>query len=197
MAPNQSMRNTENFHPELGYFAPAPTFIRKVRVVLIATVVGATFGAVAVFSRVNHQSAELSVGERTLVRLAETSAQRTQANPSSLTEKRSPAVNSRSTDVAANEPSATQAPAGIAALTETAAATEELLIGATAGPPTPARKPVLNLASIKKKARKKSTVTWRFALRDEPVALARGEYYKRRSWGEYYRDGGGRGYENW
>jgi len=191
------MRNASNFDPEWGYFAPAPSFIRKVRVVLIATVVGATFGAVAVFSRVSHQTIEPSVGERTLVRLAETSAQSTQGNPSSLTEKRSLAVNSRSADVAANEPSVTRAPAGIATLTDTAAATEGLIISATAGPPTPARKPVLNLASIKKKARKKSTVTWRFALRDEPVALARGEYYKRRSWGEYYRDGGGRGYENW
>jgi hypothetical protein len=58
MAPNQSsqMRNTANFHPEWGYLAPAPSFIRKARVVLIATAVGATFGAGAVFSRVSHQT---------------------------------------------------------------------------------------------------------------------------------------------
>jgi hypothetical protein len=200
MAPNQSsqMRNTANFHPEWGYLAPAPSFIRKARVVLIATAVGATFGAGAVLSRVSHQTTELSVGERTLVRPAETSAQATQGNPSPLTEKRSLAVNSRSADGAANEPSAssmTRAPAAIAALTETAAAT--LPTGTLATPPAAARKPVLNLVPIKRKVLKKSTVAWRFAFRDEPLALARGEYYKRRDRGQYYGDGGSRRYDNW
>jgi branched-chain amino acid transport system substrate-binding protein len=32
---------------------------------------------------------------------------------------------------------------------------------------------------------------------DESRSLARGEYYKRRSWGEYYSGDGGRHYENW
>jgi hypothetical protein len=61
-------------------------------------------------------------------------------------------------------------------------------------PPIAARQPV---PTIKKKVMKKSNMTWRFALRDEPLGLARSEYYKRRSWSEYYSDGGGRHYENW
>ena len=39
------MRNPANFHPESGYLAPAPSFIRTARVVIVATVVGATVGA--------------------------------------------------------------------------------------------------------------------------------------------------------
>jgi hypothetical protein len=62
------MRNSTNFHPEWGYFAPAPRFIRKARVVLVAAAVGATIGAGAAFSRVSHQAAETSVAARTLVR---------------------------------------------------------------------------------------------------------------------------------
>jgi hypothetical protein len=62
------MRNSTNFHPEWGYFAPAPSFIRKARVVLVAAAVGATIGAGAAFSRVSHQAAETSVAARTLVR---------------------------------------------------------------------------------------------------------------------------------
>jgi hypothetical protein len=40
-----SMRHSEKFHPEWGYLAPAPSFIRTARVVLAATVVGAIAGA--------------------------------------------------------------------------------------------------------------------------------------------------------
>jgi hypothetical protein len=35
----------EKFHPEWGYLAPAPSFIRTARVVLAATNVGAIAGA--------------------------------------------------------------------------------------------------------------------------------------------------------
>jgi hypothetical protein len=174
------MRNSANFHPEWGYLAPAPGFIRRARVALIATAVGATVGGGGVLSWNSHQAIESSVAERTLVRSTET--------------------NSRSADGGAKEPSTSstpQAPVGIASLTETAAATEGPLPSTTAARPIAAKQPVLNLAPIKKKVIKKSNMTWRFALRDEPPGLARGEYYKRRSWGEYYSDGGGRHYENW
>src|SRR4029079_6561720 len=101
---------------------------------------------------------------------------------------------------AAKEPSTSPtplAPVGFAALTETAAATEGPPPNATAAPPIAPRPPMRNLAPIKKKVVKKSNMTWRFASRDEPLGLARNEYYKRRSWGEYYGDAGGRHYENW
>jgi hypothetical protein len=43
---------------------------------------------------------------------------------------------------------------------------------------------------------KRANVTWRVASRDEPIGLVLGEYSKKRSWGGYYGDGGGRRYEN-
>ena len=38
------MRHTMNFHPVWGCLAPAPSFLRTVRTVLVATAVGATAG---------------------------------------------------------------------------------------------------------------------------------------------------------
>ena len=36
------MRFAGNFHPEWGYLAPAPNFMRTARVVVVATAIGAT-----------------------------------------------------------------------------------------------------------------------------------------------------------
>ena len=191
------MRHTANFHPEWGYLAPAPSFIRTARIVLVATAVGAIVGAGVGFSRASRQPTEPSVAARTLVRPieaisagAKTTAQATQANISSSTEKRSLMINSRSVD-AVNEPSASSTirVAGGSAIAEAPAATDGPAIATIAAPPTATKKPVLNVAPFKKKATKKSNAT-RFALRDEA-----GEYYARRSWGGYYGDGGR--YQNW
>lgn len=46
------MRSAGNFHPEWGYLAPAPSFMRTARVALVATAIGATAGAVVVVSLV-------------------------------------------------------------------------------------------------------------------------------------------------
>jgi hypothetical protein len=46
------MRSAGNFHPEWGYLAPAPSFMRTVRIALVATAIGATAGAVVVVSLV-------------------------------------------------------------------------------------------------------------------------------------------------
>jgi hypothetical protein len=46
------MRSAGNFSPEWGYLAPAPSFMRTARVVLVATAVGATAGAAVVLSLV-------------------------------------------------------------------------------------------------------------------------------------------------
>jgi type IV secretory pathway VirB10-like protein len=46
------MRSAGNFHPEWGYLAPAPRFMRTVRIALVATAIGATAGAVVVVSLV-------------------------------------------------------------------------------------------------------------------------------------------------
>src|SRR6516225_1992067 len=44
------MRSGGNFSPEWGYLAPAPSFARTARVVLVATAIGATAGAGVVLS---------------------------------------------------------------------------------------------------------------------------------------------------
>ena len=44
------MRHAMNFHPEWGCLAPAPSFLRTIRTVLVATAVGATAGGGVVLS---------------------------------------------------------------------------------------------------------------------------------------------------
>jgi len=200
------MRSTSNFHPEWGYLAPAPSFMRTARLVLLATAIGGTLGAGAVFSWAGHQTTEPSVGERTLVRLPEaasarheTSIQAVHEDGLPLAEKQALASHSGSTQGTPNEPHASStnpAPAGIAALAVAPAATEGPSTTAITAPAAAAKDPVLNPPSAKRKAAKKSNATWRLALRDEPFGLAPGEYSKRRTWGGYYGEGGRR-YENW
>jgi hypothetical protein len=50
------MRSAGNFNPEWGYLAPAPSFARTARVVLVATAIGATAGAGVVLSLVDRPS---------------------------------------------------------------------------------------------------------------------------------------------
>src|SRR5215472_10034663 len=47
------MRFAGNFHPEWGYLAPAPNFMRTARIVAVATAIGATAGAAVVLSLVD------------------------------------------------------------------------------------------------------------------------------------------------
>jgi hypothetical protein len=59
-------RDAGNFSPEWGYLAPAPSFIRTARMVIVAAAVGATAGAGVVFSLVDRPEAGESVAARTL-----------------------------------------------------------------------------------------------------------------------------------
>jgi hypothetical protein len=52
------MRSARNFHPQWGYLAPAPSFLRGARVVLVATAVGATAGAAVVVSLLERPGAD-------------------------------------------------------------------------------------------------------------------------------------------
>jgi hypothetical protein len=52
------MRSAGNFSPEWGYLAPAPSTLRTVRVVLVATVIGATAGAGVVLSLIDHPTGD-------------------------------------------------------------------------------------------------------------------------------------------
>lgn len=64
------MRSAGNFHPEWGYLAPAPSFVRTLRIVLVATAIGATAGAAVVVSlvaRPGSSSADSSIAAHALV----------------------------------------------------------------------------------------------------------------------------------
>lgn len=60
------MRSAGNFNPEWGYLAPAPSFMRSVRIAAVAAAVGASAGAAVVFSLLDRPAAVESVAARTL-----------------------------------------------------------------------------------------------------------------------------------
>jgi hypothetical protein len=60
------VRRAANFNPEWGYLAPAPSFLRTLRMIAVAAAVGATAGAAVVLSLVDRPAAEESVAARTL-----------------------------------------------------------------------------------------------------------------------------------
>jgi hypothetical protein len=62
------MRRAASFNPEWGYLAPAPSFVRSARLVIVAAAIGATAGAAVVFSLADRPAAEPPVAARTLVR---------------------------------------------------------------------------------------------------------------------------------
>src|ERR1700722_12978705 len=188
------MRYNASFHPEWGYLAPAPSFIRTVRIVFIATAVGAAVGAGVGFSWIGH-GAESSVAARTLVRPMK--AAPTPAN----TPAQVPSEPRASPTTGGKE--------GIAALSEVPAATDEPATAVTAAPATTTNQTAVK-APIKQRATTKPNVTRRYASRYESLGLVPGEYSRRRStdeyrvsgarggyyresrhWGGYYGDGGG------
>jgi hypothetical protein len=61
------MRHTGNFNLEWGYLAPAPSFLRSVRLVVVAATIAATASAAVVFALVRQPAGEASVAARTLV----------------------------------------------------------------------------------------------------------------------------------
>lgn len=68
------MRHTGNFNLEWGYLAPAPSFLRSVRLVVVAATIAATASAAVVFALVRQPAAEASIAARTLVQPVETAA---------------------------------------------------------------------------------------------------------------------------
>ena len=131
------MRYAGNFHQEWGYLAPAPSFIRTARVVLVAVTVGATAGAGVVFSLVGREDTETSVAARTLARPAEAASAQLNVVPPAPTALASGAQDHAPRLLAADAPragaadseskpsSTTMAPAGIAALAEVPAVTDD------------------------------------------------------------------------
>src|SRR6476659_3987180 len=129
------MRYAGNFHQEWGYLAPAPSFIRTARVILVAAAVGATAGAGVVFSLVGREDTETSVAARTLARPAEAASAQLNVPPAPAAlasggqhAPRSLAADAPRAGAADSESkpsSATLAPAGSAALAEVPAVTDD------------------------------------------------------------------------
>jgi hypothetical protein len=69
------MRSAGNFSPEWGYLAPAPSFMRTARIVVVATAVGATAGAVVMLSLVDHPATQVSSDTASAAHAIVTSAQ--------------------------------------------------------------------------------------------------------------------------
>jgi hypothetical protein len=61
------MRLAENSNLEWGYLAPASSFMRAARAVVVATAIGASAGAAVIFSLVDQPMGEETVAARTLV----------------------------------------------------------------------------------------------------------------------------------
>ncbi len=139
------MRFAGNFNPEWGYLAPAPSFIRTVRIAVVAAAVGATAGAAVVFSLVDRPAAEESVAARTLARPVDFAPARTlaqalakaaagQGRSATLSPASAAALSPSAGETGAS--STIQRPASIAALAEAPAATAAAPPQAVA--PTPA-----------------------------------------------------------
>ena len=61
------MRQARHLHPEWGFLAPPPSFSRTLRIVVIATIVGATAGSGVILSLADRAPAQTSVAADTLV----------------------------------------------------------------------------------------------------------------------------------
>jgi hypothetical protein len=90
------MRHIMNFHPEWGCLAPAPSFTRTMRTVLVATAVGAVAGGGVVLSLDAHSAGgQTSVAERTLVGFSpagSTSISASQRSPEKMSHRESKEV---------------------------------------------------------------------------------------------------------
>ena len=85
------MRSAGNFHPEWGYFAPAPSLRRTLRIAVVAMAVGATAGAAVVVSLVERPAAD--AGDTSIARHAlVTSVQAATAEAASASPVNKPAV---------------------------------------------------------------------------------------------------------
>ena len=66
------MRFSDNFHPEWGFLAPARGVMRTLRIVVVATAIGASAGGAVVFSLMDRSDSEESVAARTLAQPVQT-----------------------------------------------------------------------------------------------------------------------------
>ncbi len=89
------MRSAGNFHPDWGYLAPAPGFMRTVRIALLATTIGAIAGVVAVVSLIERPGGNndnTSIASHALVISAPTLTSSAAASPSAPVSVKIPPV---------------------------------------------------------------------------------------------------------
>lgn len=197
------MRSTGNFHPEWGYLAPSPIFIRTARIVLIAVTVGGIGGASVVLSMLERPAGETSVAARTLPRPGEVvsvpvgTSPAAQEKAQAVTTDRPTTTASTDTSQARGGPNAssTQSSTSIAAAPEAPAASASWAKSRSYRAPAPTQK----------KASRKPSPTSRYASRGEhgmgdresprlfnyqPLfgADVPAEYYPRRGYSGYYRE---------
>ncbi len=175
------MRSAGNFHPEWGYLAPAPSFMRTARIVLVAMAVGATAGAGVVLSLVGRPTAaggEESVAVRTLARPVDAASM-----PVTAARLQAPAqgrsdVSSQPQGPAASESgtsSTAQAPAGMAALAEASAAHDAApAITADGSTATGSLAPAADTVHVPRKAIKKHRWASHYPTRGGPLDRPRG-----------------------
>jgi len=177
------MRFADNFNPEWGYLAPAPSLMRTARIALVAAAIGATSGATVVFALIDHPAAEeTSIAARTLVQQGDSAfviapaAAQLQAphQVGSATDHRGGPPLPRLAASEAGPRSSPQNPANASALAETPAA--------LASTP-PANEPVVAADTVpvqKKAARKQQQpqqrLTWRVP-REQVYGAAREQAY--------------------
>ena len=122
------MRHVMNFHPEWGCLAPAPSLIRTMRTVLVATAVGAVAGGGVVLSLADHSAGgQTSVAERTLVRpypAVSSSVSAPQTNPQTINRRESTEISWAEGQV--NDPAITELNANSAARPAVVAASAEV-----------------------------------------------------------------------
>jgi hypothetical protein len=195
------MRSTGNFHPEWGYFAPSPIFIRTARIVLIAVTVGGIGGASVVLSMLERPAGETSVAARTLPRPGEVVSVPV-GSPPAAQEKAQAATPDRPTTTASTDTSragasvlSTQSPTSIAAAPEVPAASTSWAKSRSYRAP----------ATTQRKVSRKPSPTSRYSSRGENVIGNReprrlfnyqplygadvpAEYYPRRGYSGYYRE---------
>jgi hypothetical protein len=130
-------------HPEWGYLAPAPSFIRMARVVLVATAVGIIAGAGIVFSLVSHPLTEASVSARTLGSSVEAALERAGSigliNGPSSQSSAPQVIASQSVDAATNRSSEVRQASAVTTASAEAKATDDgpaKIVAATPAAPT-------------------------------------------------------------
>jgi hypothetical protein len=192
-----------NFHPEWGYVAPTPGFMRTVRIVLIATAVGAAVGGGVVVSLVDRTAdatSEDSVAARTLARPGPVVSTPSRVSPAArgATLAAAPTASHHEELIPVSQSSTgstPQPPAGTAALAEVPAATAVAPAEAPDATKSAAA-PALNEPAppVRKKVTKKRHTASRYASRGGPVELLPGEYhngapsgYRENRW-DYYSD---------